>query len=134
MLGAGAAASDGAELQFTGRAMGFTMNANVAYDNARYTKDTYSPGASHKLLAKSGDNLGVPDWTANIGLQYDTRIAVGTHTLHRATVDRHPGAGSVRSQLSTMSAAAFVRRLPAPTVSTQWGGPGRFPRNREGPA
>jgi len=72
---AATAASDGAELQFTGRAMGFTLNANVAYDNARYTKDTFSPGVSHKLLAKAGDNLGVPDWTANVGIQYDTRLA-----------------------------------------------------------
>jgi outer membrane receptor protein involved in Fe transport len=71
---AATAASDGAELQFTGRALGFTLNANVAYDNARYTEDTYSPGASHKLLIARGNNLGVPDWTANAGLQYDTRI------------------------------------------------------------
>jgi hypothetical protein len=72
---AATAASDGGEIQFTGRAMGFTMNANVAYDDARYTKDTYSAGASRKLLVKAGDNLGVPDWTANVGLQYDTDIA-----------------------------------------------------------
>jgi hypothetical protein len=72
---AATAASDGGEVQFTGRAMGFTLNANVAYDNASYTKDTYSAGASHKLLVKAGDNLGVPDWTANVGLQYDTDIA-----------------------------------------------------------
>ncbi|HEY4030033.1 MAG TPA: TonB-dependent receptor [Caulobacteraceae bacterium] len=71
---AATAASDGGELQFTGRAMGFTLNANLAYDNARYTKATYSPGTSHKLLVNAGDNLGVPDWTANLGLQYDTRI------------------------------------------------------------
>jgi outer membrane receptor protein involved in Fe transport len=72
---AATAASDGGEVQFTGRAMGFTLNANVAYDSARYTKNTYAPGASHKLLVKEGDNLGVPDWTANVGLQYDTSIA-----------------------------------------------------------
>jgi outer membrane receptor protein involved in Fe transport len=71
---AATAASDGGELQFTGRSHGFTLNANVAYDNARYTLNTYSPGASHKLLVNAGDNLGVPDWTANVGLQYDTRI------------------------------------------------------------
>jgi outer membrane receptor protein involved in Fe transport len=70
---AATAASDGAELQFTGRAMGFTMNANLAYDNARYTKTTYAPGTTKKLV-NAGDNLGVPDWTANVGLQYDTSI------------------------------------------------------------
>jgi iron complex outermembrane receptor protein len=70
---AATAASDGAELQFTGRAMGFTMNANLAYDNARYTKTTFAPGTTKKLV-NAGDNLGVPDWTANVGLQYDTSI------------------------------------------------------------
>ena len=71
---AATAASDGGELQFTGRTHGFTLNANVSYDNARYTKNTYSPGAAHRLLVNAGDNLGVPDWTANVGLQYDTRV------------------------------------------------------------
>jgi outer membrane receptor protein involved in Fe transport len=68
---AATAASDGGEVQFTGRAMGFTLNANLAYDNARYTKDTFTNG---KKLVAAGNNLGVPDWTANAGLQYDTRI------------------------------------------------------------
>jgi hypothetical protein len=68
---AASAASDGGEIQFTGRAMGFTLNTNIAYDNARYTKDTSTNG---KLLVAAGNNLGVPDWTANVGLQYDTRV------------------------------------------------------------
>jgi outer membrane receptor protein involved in Fe transport len=71
---AATAASDGAELQFTGRTHGFTLNTNIAYDDARYTANTYSPGTAHKLLVNKGDNLGVPDWTANVGLQYDTRL------------------------------------------------------------
>jgi outer membrane receptor protein involved in Fe transport len=71
---AATAASDGGEIQFTGRSHGFTLNANLAYDNARYTKDTFSTGASPKKLVNRGDNLGVPDWTANVGLQYDTNI------------------------------------------------------------
>jgi hypothetical protein len=70
---AASAASDGGELQFTGRAFGFTLNTNIAYDNARYTKDTYAPHTTTKLV-NAGDNLGVPDWTANVGLQYDTRV------------------------------------------------------------
>jgi outer membrane receptor protein involved in Fe transport len=69
---AASAASDGGELQFTGRAFGFTLNTNVAYDNARYTKDTKN--AKGVLLVAAGNNLGVPDWTANVGLQYDTRV------------------------------------------------------------
>ena len=29
---------------------------------------------SGTILANKGDNLGVPDWTANVGVQYDTRL------------------------------------------------------------
>ncbi|HEY4031447.1 MAG TPA: TonB-dependent receptor [Caulobacteraceae bacterium] len=77
---AGQAASDGGELQFTGRAMGFTVNANVAYDDARFTQTVYGPHAAgtappaSSLVANKGDNLGIPDWTANLGVQYDTRV------------------------------------------------------------
>jgi outer membrane receptor protein involved in Fe transport len=77
---AGKAASDGAELQFTGRALGFTVNANVAYDSARFTETVYGPHApgqappASALVANKGDNLGIPDWTANLGIQYDTRV------------------------------------------------------------
>jgi outer membrane receptor protein involved in Fe transport len=76
----GKAASDGGELQFTGRAWGFTVNANIAYDNARFTETVYGPHApgqvppASALVANKGDNLGIPDWTANLGIQYDTRI------------------------------------------------------------
>jgi len=78
---AGQAASDGGELQFTGRALGFTVNANVAYDDARFTQTVYGPHApgtappASALVANKGDNLGIPDWTANLGIQYDTMIA-----------------------------------------------------------
>ncbi len=71
---AATAASDGGEIQFTGRAFGFTLNTNIAYDNARYTETTYAPHSTTVKLVNAGDNLGVPDWTANIGLQYDTRV------------------------------------------------------------
>jgi iron complex outermembrane receptor protein len=73
------AASDGGELSFTGRAMGFTLNTNIGYDNARYTQTAFGPlnpsNGTRAVLANKGDNLGVPDWTGNIGLQYDTRVA-----------------------------------------------------------
>ncbi len=72
------AASDGAELQFTGRTHGFTFNGNIAYDNARYTETAFGPKVATgipSILAFKGDNLGIPDWTANAGLQYDTRVA-----------------------------------------------------------
>jgi iron complex outermembrane receptor protein len=70
---AATAASDGGELQATGRFMGFTVNGNLGYDNARYTQTVKN--LSGTVLANKGDNLGVPDWTANVGVQYDTTIA-----------------------------------------------------------
>ena len=69
---AATASSDGAELQATARLMGFTFNGNLGYDNARYTSTVRS--TSGTVLANKGDNLGIPDWSANIGVQYDTRI------------------------------------------------------------
>jgi outer membrane receptor protein involved in Fe transport len=75
---AATATSDGGELQITGRAMGFTLNANVAYDKAVYSKTSYGPprsdGKPPVVLVNKGDSLGVPDWTANVGLQYDTKV------------------------------------------------------------
>jgi len=69
---AATAASDGAEIQATGRIMGFTVNGNLGYDNARYTQTVKNLNGA--ILANKGDNLGVPDWTANLGVQYDTQI------------------------------------------------------------
>jgi outer membrane receptor protein involved in Fe transport len=69
---AATASSDGAEIQATGRFMGFTVNGNLGYDNARYTKTVKN--LSGAILANKGDNLGVPDWTANLGVQYDTQV------------------------------------------------------------
>jgi len=70
---AATASSDGAELQATGRFMGFTVNGNLGYDNARYTATVKNLNGT--VLANKGDNLGVPDWTANLGVQYDTQVA-----------------------------------------------------------
>jgi outer membrane receptor protein involved in Fe transport len=69
---AATAASDGAELQATGRLWGFTVNGNLGYDNARYTQAVKN--VSGAILANKGDNLGVPDWTGNLGVQYDTHV------------------------------------------------------------
>jgi outer membrane receptor protein involved in Fe transport len=76
---AATAASDGAELTINARTHGFTINGNLGYDDARYTANAYGPlnanTGARALLVNKGDNLGVPDWTANIGVQYDTRVA-----------------------------------------------------------
>ena len=64
--------SDGGELQANGRWGPFTINGNLGYDNARYAATVRNLNGS--ILANKGDNLGVPDWTASLGVQYDTRI------------------------------------------------------------
>ena len=74
---AATAASDGGELQASGRLWGFTVNGNLGYDKARYTQAVMGPvpaagsGKVQSILANAGDNLGIPDWTANMGVQYD---------------------------------------------------------------
>jgi iron complex outermembrane receptor protein len=73
------AVSNGAELQSTARLFGFTINGNLGYDDAHYASTVLGPkpatvGKAPAILANKGDNLGVPDWTANIGVQYDWRI------------------------------------------------------------
>ncbi|MGZ3399532.1 MAG: TonB-dependent receptor [Caulobacteraceae bacterium] len=64
--------SDGGEIQATARFWNFTVNGNLGYNNARYAATVKN--VSGAILANKGDNLGVPDWTANLGVQYDTRI------------------------------------------------------------
>jgi len=75
---AATATSDGGEIQATARFHGFTFNGNLAYDQAQYSKTALGPprsdGKPPVVLVNKGDNLGVPDWTANAGLQYDTRV------------------------------------------------------------
>ena len=74
---AASAVSNGAELQVSGRVAGFTINTNIAYDDAHYTAAVLGPippagsGKVRSVLALKGDNLGVPDWTGNLGIQYD---------------------------------------------------------------
>ena len=74
---AATATSDGGELQFTGRTHGFTINTNIGYDKAVYSQTALGPirsdGKPRTTLVNKGDNLGIPDWTANIGVQYDWR-------------------------------------------------------------
>jgi iron complex outermembrane receptor protein len=69
---AATATSNGAELQATGRFWNFTVNTNIGYDKAQYTATVKNVNGT--VLANKGDNLGIPDWTANLGVQYDTRV------------------------------------------------------------
>ncbi len=71
--------SDGGELQASGRLGPFTLNGNLGYDHAAYAATVMGPdpgpGKTRSILANAGDNLGVPDWTANFGAQYDGEVA-----------------------------------------------------------
>ncbi len=37
-------------------------------------KATSGSTAKQSILGNKGDNLGIPDWTANLGVQYDTQV------------------------------------------------------------
>ncbi len=69
-----AAVSEGFETNFTGRLADFTLNSNVAYDYAAYAQDVKASPLATTVIARKGDNLGVPMWTVNSGLQYDHRF------------------------------------------------------------
>jgi outer membrane receptor protein involved in Fe transport len=69
---AATATSDGAEIQATGRLGPFTVNGNLGYDKAKYTKTVKNLNGT--VLANAGDNLGIPDWTGNLGVQYDAHV------------------------------------------------------------
>ncbi len=95
---AATAASDGAEIQATGRWNGFTVNTNIAYDKAQYTatvKGPFVPGKTQATLVFKGDPLGVPDVTANMGVQYDW------HTLDFPSYARLDAAYSSRYKRGT---------------------------------
>ncbi len=68
------ATSKGAEVQAAGRFGPITVNANIGYNEAVFAQDVKNP-SSGALLQARGDNLGVPDWTVALGLQYDTTLA-----------------------------------------------------------
>ena len=107
---------DGGELQFTGRAMGFTVNANLAYDNARYSETVDRPARARRQPrpgpgANKGDNLGMPDWTANLGLQYDTqRHGLPGLRPDRLRLHRQVHARDLGSARPAYNAAPVVRR------------------------
>ena len=71
------ASSTGFEVQGTGKVGPFLLNGNIAYDNAVYEKNVLavpSQGAASAIIAKKGDNLGSPNWTVNLGGEYDRDV------------------------------------------------------------
>jgi outer membrane receptor protein involved in Fe transport len=125
---AATAASDGGELSFNGRTHGFTLNGNIGYDDARYTVTALGPvrsdGKPRTILVNKGDNLGVPDWTANVGVQYDW------HTFEFPTYARIDGAYTGKYMRVTSAGTAannatlspnFINGDPTTTVNARVG-------------
>jgi outer membrane receptor protein involved in Fe transport len=115
---AATAASDGGELQFNARTHGFTLNGNIGYDSARYTQTAVGPvrsdGKPRTILVNKGDNLGVPDWTANIGVQYDW------HTFAFPTYARIDGAYTGKySRVTSVGTAAYNPTLSPNFINGQ---------------
>lgn len=96
LANAAKATSKGAEVQAAGRLGPLTVNANIGYDKAVFAEDVKNP-SSGALLQSRGDNLGVPDWTVAIGVQYDATLAgkydayVRADYQYTGKYDRNPG-------------------------------------------
>ena len=71
------ARSQGFDSQITGRVGPMTLNANIAYTKAEYTKDLHAVATNNNsaLLIRKGDNVGVPDWVIALGAQYNHTFA-----------------------------------------------------------
>jgi outer membrane receptor protein involved in Fe transport len=72
IVNAGEATSKGADIQAQARIGPFTFDASVSYTDAKYTKTYAITGtAGPIIIVNKGDNLGAPDWQANVGVQYN---------------------------------------------------------------
>lgn len=79
------AVSKGFDMQANGRFGPWTVGAAVSLTDAAYTRDVLTPpnaAGQRAVLAKKGDNLGVPDWQVNLALQYDFQL-VGRNSYVR---------------------------------------------------
>jgi outer membrane receptor protein involved in Fe transport len=86
---AGAARSQGVDLQAQGRIVGaLTANFAFGYTDAEYTSTATGPkpanGSAATPVVQKGDKLPVPDWTTSIGLQYDFTLFQGSSSYIRA--------------------------------------------------
>jgi len=75
---AGAAVSKGFDVQVSGRLAQLSLQAAVAYTDARYTETvltTVPAGVTPQVLVYEGDSLGAPKWQLSLGAQYDFKLA-----------------------------------------------------------
>jgi iron complex outermembrane receptor protein len=76
IVNAGEAASQGFDTQGQARVGPFTFDASVSYTDAHYSKAFAITGAAGPIvIVNKGDNLGAPNWQANVGAQYNLTIA-----------------------------------------------------------
>jgi iron complex outermembrane receptor protein len=82
VLNAGAAQSDGFDLQASARIFkGLTGTLAVGYNKARYTADAFGPapknGTAATKVVNQDDTFPVSPWTATLGLQYQWEAGPG---------------------------------------------------------
>ncbi|HEY4031499.1 MAG TPA: TonB-dependent receptor [Caulobacteraceae bacterium] len=101
IVNAGEAVSKGADIQAQARFGHFTFDGSVSYTDARYTKAYAIIGTAGPIvIVNKGDNLGAPDWQANVGLQYNHELTSSFDGYVRADYQysgkymRTPGPGA----------------------------------------
>lgn len=74
-INAGKAISEGFDFQGEVKiTTGLTGRLQVAYTDAKYTKEVRGPAPSNTLFIRDGDKLPVAPWTLNVGAQYDFEL------------------------------------------------------------
>jgi outer membrane receptor protein involved in Fe transport len=70
-VNAGKAESSGFDLEITGRAGPVTTNFAIGYTDAEYVEGVVGPAPTFTAFIQPGDPLPIPDWSYNLGVQYD---------------------------------------------------------------
>ena len=102
LANAASAVSKGLDVQAQGRFGHFTLSGAASLTNAAYSKDVLTPpnaAGTRAILARKGDNLGVPDWQVNLAAQYDFKVSgsdayVRADYTYTGTYDRTTGVGT----------------------------------------
>jgi outer membrane receptor protein involved in Fe transport len=78
LANAASAVSKGLDVQAQGRFGPFTLSGAASLTDAAYSKDVLTPpnaAGQRGVLARKGDNLGVPEWQVTLAAQYDFKLA-----------------------------------------------------------
>jgi outer membrane receptor protein involved in Fe transport len=123
IVNAGAAVSQGFDIQGQARFGRLTLSLAAAYTDAHYTKTYAIPGSGGApiVMVNKGDRLGAPDWQTDLSLNYDFVIAgpVGGYVRadyqYSGPFQRGPGPGA------SVYDPAVVRGDPAHFVTLRLG-------------